>query len=134
MEAWERARLRAPRLKSASRPKRRFCPLRSAPTAALTPTDREPESLDTLARSGYGPRMNRSAEIDVILATLNALDVGTLDSIRAKLSQVEQALRAIGEEELATRSAEASDVLARGNVTEFKRLRATLQAKTGHLR
>ena len=78
--------------------------------------------------------MNRSAEIDVILATLNALDVGTLDSIRAKLSQVEQALRAIGEEELATRSAEASDVLARGNVTEFKRLRATLQSKTGHLR
>lgn len=78
--------------------------------------------------------MNRSAEIDVILATLNAMDVGTLDSIRDKLNQVEQALRAIGEAELATRSAEAAAVLARGNVAEFKRLRATLQAKTGHLR
>ena len=78
--------------------------------------------------------MNRLAEIDVILATLNAMDVGTLDSIRAKLRQVEDALRAIGEEELATRSAEAATVLARGDVAEFKRLRATLQAKTGHLR
>jgi hypothetical protein len=78
--------------------------------------------------------MNRSAEIDVILATLNAMEVGTLESICAKLSQVELALRAIGEEELASRSAEAAAVLATGNVAEFKRLRATLQAKTGHLR
>jgi len=78
--------------------------------------------------------MNRLAEIDVILATLNAMELGTLDSICAKLGQVEAGLRAIGEEELAARSAEAAAVLATGNVAEFKRLRATLQARTGHLR
>jgi hypothetical protein len=78
--------------------------------------------------------MNRPAEIDVILATLNAMEVGTLGSISAKLGQVEQALRSIGEEDLALCAAEAAAVLGRGDVAEFKRLRATLQAKTGHLR
>lgn len=78
--------------------------------------------------------MDHSAQIDVILSTLNVLDVGTLDSIREKLRQVEEALRVMGQDELAARAAEAAVVLASGNIAEFKRLRATLQAKTGHLR
>ena len=78
--------------------------------------------------------MDHSAQIDVILSTLNAMDVGTLDSIHDKLRQVENALRAIGQDELGARAAEAAAVLATGNVAEFKRLRATLQSKTGHLR
>jgi hypothetical protein len=78
--------------------------------------------------------MNRSAQIDFILATLNAIDVGTLDSIRDKLREVEAALRSLGEEELAGRTADAMAALGRGDVAEFKRIRATLQAKTGHLR
>ncbi len=78
--------------------------------------------------------MNRPGQIDLILATLNAMDVGTLDSIRDKLRQVEDCLRAIGETELAEHSSDAVTALVRGNVAEFKRLRATLQAKSGHLR
>ncbi len=78
--------------------------------------------------------MKDAAEIDLILSTLNALDVGTLDSIRDKLRQVEEALKALRQEELAARAAETAAALARGDVTEFKRGRAFLQAKAGHLR
>jgi CRP-like cAMP-binding protein len=78
--------------------------------------------------------MNRSAQIDFILATLNAIDVGTLDSIRDKLREAEAALRSLGEAELAGRTADAMTALGRGDIAEFKRIRATLQAKTGHLR
>jgi hypothetical protein len=74
------------------------------------------------------------ARIDVLLSTLNATDVGTLDSIAAKLRQVEEELRAMDQDELADRAAEAVGALGRGDVTEFKRARAFLQSKIGHLR
>jgi hypothetical protein len=75
-----------------------------------------------------------AAQIDLILSTLNAMDVGTLDSVQDKLRQVEEALRSIGRDELAARAAETAAALGRGDVAEFKRGRATLQAKIGHLR
>jgi hypothetical protein len=74
------------------------------------------------------------ARIDVLLSTLNATDVGTLDSIRAKLEQVKQELMELDQPELAARAAEAVAALGRGDVTEFKRSRAFLQSKIGHLR
>lgn len=78
--------------------------------------------------------MAQTPQIDLLLATLNAMDVGTLDSIREKLGQVEEGLKALGKDELAARAAEATAALMRGDVAEFKRGRATLQAKIGHLR
>ena len=72
--------------------------------------------------------------IDVLLSTLNATDVGTLESITAKLRQVEEELRAMDQDELAVRAAEALAALSRGDVAEFKRARAFLQSKIGHLR
>ncbi len=72
--------------------------------------------------------------IDLILSTLNATDVGTLDSIAAKLKQVEHALLELAQPELAVRAAEAEAALRRGDVVEFKRGRAFLQSKVGHLR
>jgi hypothetical protein len=78
--------------------------------------------------------MSHEAQIDLILSTLNAMDVGTLESVADKLREVEDALKAIGADDLATRAAETSAALARGDVAEFKRGRATLQAKVGHLR
>lgn len=72
--------------------------------------------------------------IDLLLSTLNATDVGTLDSIVAKVKQVQAELEAMGQAELATRAAEALTALTRGDVTEFKRGRAFLQSKIGHLR
>ncbi len=78
--------------------------------------------------------MSQTPQIDLLLATLNAMDVGTLESIREKLAQVEQGLRELGQEDLAARAAGAAGALARGDIAEFKRGRATLQAKLGHLR
>jgi hypothetical protein len=78
--------------------------------------------------------MSHEAQIDLILSTLNAMDVGTLDSIADKLREVQEALRAIGADDLAARANETAAALARGDVSGFKRGRATLQAKVGHLR
>jgi hypothetical protein len=82
----------------------------------------------------YGRGMPTTVRIDVLLSTLNATDVGTLDSIRAKLEQVKQELMELDQPELAARAAEAVAALSRGDVAEFKRSRAFLQSKIGHLR
>jgi len=72
--------------------------------------------------------------IDVMLSTLNATDVGTLESIVDKLRQVKDELVAVGQEELAARAEEAIAALRGGDIAEFKRARAFLQSKIGHLR
>ena len=74
------------------------------------------------------------ARIDLLLSTLNAADVGTLESIAAKMEQVRQELLELDQPELAARAAETIQALARGDVTEWKRGRAFLQSKIGHLR
>ena len=74
------------------------------------------------------------ARIDVLLSTLNATEVGTVDSVVEKLRQVEEELREMDQDELAARTAEARAALLRGDVAEFKRGRAFLQSKIGHLR
>ena len=72
--------------------------------------------------------------IDVLLSTLNAADVGTLESISATLEQVKDELEQLDQPELALRAAETIRALVRGDVVEFKRGRAFLQSKIGHLR
>jgi hypothetical protein len=72
--------------------------------------------------------------IDWMLAMLNAADVGSLDSISAKMKQVEEALADQGEKELADAAKGATQALSRGDVAEFRRGRAFLQSKVGHLR
>jgi len=78
--------------------------------------------------------MKTLARIDVLLSTLNATDVGTLDGIREKLRLVEEELREMEQAELADRAAETIAALGRGDIVEFKRGRAFLQSKIGHLR
>lgn len=78
--------------------------------------------------------MNNAARIDAILATLNATEVGTLDSIAAKFGQVATELAALDQAELAQRARDAVQALQRGDVAEFKRIRAFLQSKIGHFR
>ena len=78
--------------------------------------------------------MQTTTRVDVLLSTLNATDVGTLDSIVEKLRQVQEELSAAGQTDLATRAGEAIAALNRGDLAEFKRARAFLQAKIGHLR
>ncbi len=74
------------------------------------------------------------ARVDVLLSILNATEVGTLDSIAAKLDQVGDELLVMDEPELAARAKEAVAALGRGDVTAFKKTRAFLQSKIGHLR
>jgi hypothetical protein len=83
---------------------------------------------------GYGRGVPPSPRIDAILSTLNATEVGTLDSIAAKMRQVQEELAALGQPALAERAGESIDALGRGDLAEFKRGRAFLQSKIGHLR
>ena len=72
--------------------------------------------------------------IDVMLSTLNATDVGTLESIVEKLREVRDELAAAGQDALVARAEEAIAALRQGDIVEFKRARAFLQSKIGHLR
>jgi hypothetical protein len=78
--------------------------------------------------------MTDTARIDVLLATLNSADVGSLDAIADKMGQVQKDLETLGQEELAGAASEALSALRRGDVSEFRRGRAFLQSKIGHLR
>jgi hypothetical protein len=78
--------------------------------------------------------MPDTPSIDVLLATLNAAEVGSLDDIARKMQQVEAGLEALGRPELAATATGAVAALRRGDVTEWKRARAFLQSKIGHLR
>lgn len=78
--------------------------------------------------------MDSAERIDVLLSTLNATDVGTLDSVAEKLGHVRDELLALEQPELAERAGATIAALRRGDVAEFKRGRAFLQAKLGHLR
>jgi hypothetical protein len=78
--------------------------------------------------------MTDTASIEVLLATLNSADVGSLDAIAEKIEQVRGDLESLGHTELAEAAAEALTALRRGDVAEFRRGRAFLQSKIGHLR
>lgn len=72
--------------------------------------------------------------LDRILATLNATEVGSLDRIAEKMNLAAKELRGEGHETLARKADEAIAALGRADVAEFKRLRAFIQSKVGHLR
>ena len=78
--------------------------------------------------------MMATSRVDQLLATLNATDVGSLDSIADKMRQVQADLAALDQGELAAAAGAAVAALHRGEVAEFKRGRAFLQSKIGHLR
>ena len=78
--------------------------------------------------------MTDTARIEAMLATLNAADVGSLDTIAEKVGQVQQDLESLGQVDLAGAASEALGALRRGDVAEFRRGRAFLQSKIGHLR
>ncbi len=72
--------------------------------------------------------------LDRILATLNATEVGALDQIAGKMRRAASDLRALDQGELALKADESIEALGRADVAEFKRLRAFIQSKVGHLR
>jgi hypothetical protein len=78
--------------------------------------------------------MNATPRIDLLLATLNATEMGSLESIATKMREVGAELQELGETELAGRAEDAVCALARGDTAGFQRGRAFLQSKIGHLR
>jgi hypothetical protein len=78
--------------------------------------------------------MSDAPSIDVLLATLNATEVGSLDAIAEKVRQVQRGLESLGQAELVGAAVGAEAALRRGDVAEWKRARAFLQSKIGHLR
>lgn len=72
--------------------------------------------------------------LDRILATLNSAEVGALDRIAEKMRLAAEDLRSIEQADLAAKADEAVAALGRADVAEFKRLRAFIQSKVGHLR
>ncbi|HSD66680.1 MAG TPA: hypothetical protein VLF95_08255 [Vicinamibacteria bacterium] len=78
--------------------------------------------------------MSDAPSIDALLATLNATEVGSLEAIAEKVQQVQRGLESLGQVELAGAAGGAVSALRRGDVTEWKRARAFLQSKIGHLR
>ena len=78
--------------------------------------------------------MSDASSVDVLLATLNATELGSLDAIAEKMQMVQAGLETLGKTELAGAAAGAVTALRRGDVAEFKRGRAFLQSKIGHLR
>jgi hypothetical protein len=75
-----------------------------------------------------------TTSLDRILATLNSTEVGSIDRIAERMRVVAADLREIEQPELAARADESLQALGRADVAEFKRLRAFIQSKVGHLR
>jgi len=75
-----------------------------------------------------------SSRIDVLLSILNATELGSLDAVVAKFEQVRGELQALEALDLAAKADEAVQALRRGDLDEWRRLRAYLQSKVGHLR
>ena len=79
--------------------------------------------------------MPAASRVEVLLATLNATDVGSLESIAGKMRQVQDELAGPRPGGAGGRGAgRPSPPSTRGDVAEFKRGRAFLQSKIGHLR
>ena len=75
-----------------------------------------------------------TTSLDRILATLNSTEVGALDRIAERMRLAAAELRAAEQPELAAKAFESIAALERADVAEFKRLRAFIQSKVGHLR
>jgi hypothetical protein len=78
--------------------------------------------------------MIAAARKDALLSTLNAADVGSLESIASKIDEVRRELQELDKPELVARADAALEALRRGDLAEFQRARAFLQSKIGHLR
>ncbi len=75
-----------------------------------------------------------TTSLDRILATLNSTEVGSIERIAERMRVAAADLRSIEQPDLAAKADESVAALGRADVAEFKRLRAFIQSKVGHLR
>lgn len=69
-----------------------------------------------------------------LIALLNSLNVGDLDSIRTRLAEAETALADLGHAEVGTIVGEARAALAGGDLKLYRKRVATAISRLGHLR
>jgi hypothetical protein len=69
-----------------------------------------------------------------IIAVLNALNLGEMDAIRAKLEQARLACLELDQEELALRLDEASAALGKADVKTYRKRVESVISRLGHLR
>jgi len=69
-----------------------------------------------------------------IIASLNALHLGDMEVIRAKLDQARQACIALEQQELAERLDEAGKALSRADVKTYRKRVESVISQLGHLR
>jgi hypothetical protein len=72
--------------------------------------------------------------LDTTIATLNTLEVGSLDKISERLVAVREALVHHKLEDLVEKLDACKTALERGELDEFKRLRETIVSRLGHVR
>ena len=69
-----------------------------------------------------------------LIALLNSLSVGELESLQAKLQEAEQGCRELGHRELGDRLGEAGLALLKGDTRTFRKQVETVVSRLGHLR
>ncbi|GMR22556.1 MAG: hypothetical protein BMS9Abin37_0914 [Acidobacteriota bacterium] len=74
------------------------------------------------------------SKLDTIIATLNTLEVGSLDKIGERLVTVREELVRCNLEDLAEKVDACRIALERGKLDEFRRLRETIVSRLGHVR
>jgi len=78
-----------------------------------------------------GPKKSEPAKI---IATLNALNVGEMDLIRAKLDRARQDCLDLEQEELAARLGEASSALLKADLKTYRKRVESVISQLGHLK
>ncbi len=74
------------------------------------------------------------SKLDTAIATLNTLEVGSLDKIGEQLVAVREELVRHNLEDLVEKVDACRVALERGELDEFRRLRETIVSRLGHVR
>ena len=69
-----------------------------------------------------------------VIALLNALSLGDLDAIRARLAEARGACERLGHDDVASLVAEARGALSGGDLKTYRKKVEAVVAKLGHLR
>ena len=69
-----------------------------------------------------------------IIANLNSMAMGEMDSLRAKLGEAREACRRLEQDDLAEKLAEADRALDSADLATYRKRVETVIARLGHLR
>ncbi len=72
--------------------------------------------------------------LDSLIATLNTIELGDVAKIHARLLEIRQELERRELDELVGKLDESLTTLSQGDLQGFRRLKATIVSRLGHLR